>query len=391
MMKMDFKDVYVHTKELEFIKSFLPFVMQSFEDGAVFFATDLTEVTHKHTENFDFPGLDVGSQFSKSGLAAKIIDARRPLQFEIPREVYGKRVCAMGGPVWNDTDSEVIGAWAIGSPREHKIVQAFDTFAPVLADLLPEGGMLCLSTHEKFVKCQGSEKFAMSDIQANTPVREGSSQDLVFKQKKLVTQEVDESLYGIPVSSATAPFFDDNTGAILGGFSVILPRKLAKDLKDIANSLDEGLTGVSASIEQITSATNDVSSNQSHLHEEIGNVKGQLDNINNVMRFIKEIADETNMLGLNAAIEAARVGEAGRGFGVVAEEIRKLSEQSKRTVAQIKELTEQIEKSINTTAAASQSTLAVTEETSAAVQEVNATIEEMTSLAATLTETAANL
>ena len=388
---MDFEDLHVHAKELEFIKSFIQITFHMFEDGAVFFATDLTEVTYKHTENFDFPGLDVGNQFSKNGLSAKIIQSRRPMQFEIPREVYGKRVCALGGPVWNDNDSDIIGSWAMGSPREHKIVQAFDTFAPILADMLPEGGFLCLSTKDKYAKRQGSKKFDIPSIQVNAPVREGSSQELVFKQKELVTEDVDESVYGFPVLSTTAPIFDDNTGAVLGGFTVALPRKLAKDLKAIANTLDQGLTGVSASIQQITAATNDVSSNQSNLHEEIGKIKEQLNNINNVMRFIKEIADETKMLGLNASIEAARVGDAGRGFGVVAEEIRKLSEESKKTVVQIKELTQQIEKSINTTADASQSTLAVTEETSAAVQEVNATIEEMTSLANKLTETAANL
>ncbi|WP_094607825.1 hypothetical protein SPSIL_056370 [Sporomusa silvacetica DSM 10669] len=388
---MDFENLHVHAKELEFVKSFIQIVIHAFEDGAVFFATDLTEVTFKHTEKFDFPGLDVGNHFSNDGLAAKVIQARRPITFEIPREVYGKRVCAIGGPVWNDTDSEIIGSWALGAPRQHKIIQAFDTFAPVLADMLPEGGMLCLSTKDKYEKRQGSKKFDIPSIQVNTPIREGSSQELVLKQKNLVTDEVDESVYGVPVLSATAPLFDDNTGAVLGGFTVVLPRKLAKDLKAIANTLDQGLTGVSASIQQITVATNEASSNQSNLHEEIGKVKEQLDNINNVMRFIKEIADETKMLGLNASIEAARVGDAGRGFGVVAEEIRKLSEESKKTVIQIKELTQQIEKSMNATADASQSTLAVTEETSAAVQEVNATIEEMTSLANKLTETAANL
>jgi len=388
---MDFENLHVHAKELEFIKSFMPIVMPSFEDGSVFFATDLTEVTFKYTENFDFPGLDVGNHFSKDGLAAKIIQTRRPIMFEIPREIYGKRVCAIGGPVWNDADSEIIGAWAMGSPREHKIVQSFDTFAPLLADMFPEGGVLFLSTRQKCIKRQGSKKFDIPDIQVNTPVREGSNQEIVFKQKKLITQEVDESLYGVPVLSVTAPIFDDKTDEVAGVFTVALPRKLAKDLKAIANTLDQGLTGVSASIQQITVATNEASSNQSNLHEEIGKVKEQLDNINNVMRFIKEIADETKMLGLNASIEAARVGDAGRGFGVVAEEIRKLSEESKKTVVQIKELTQQIEKSINTTADASQSTLAVTEETSAAIQEVNATIEEMTSLATKLTETAANL
>jgi methyl-accepting chemotaxis protein len=161
--------------------------------------------------------------------------------------------------------------------------------------------------------------------------------------------------------------------------------------KDIAGALDQGLTGVSAAVQQISAATNDASVNQTKLNGEIEKVKEQLGNINELMAFTKDIADETKMLGLNAAIEAARVGDAGRGFGVVADEIRKLSEESKKTVAKIREFTEEIEKRMNATMDKSQSTLAGVQETAAATQEVNATLEEMTSLASKLANTAANL
>ncbi|GKT21909.1 Chemotaxis methyl-accepting receptor like protein, partial [Aduncisulcus paluster] len=91
------------------------------------------------------------------------------------------------------------------------------------------------------------------------------------------------------------------------------------------------------------------------------NLGQQADSIGHIMSVITDIADQTNLLALNAAIEAARAGEAGRGFAVVADEVRKLAE---KTVSATNEVGEAISGIQNGTA----SSISRMEETSKVVE-----------------------
>ena len=158
-----------------------------------------------------------------------------------------------------------------------------------------------------------------------------------------------------------------------------------RKLKAVALILDDSLHQISATMEQLAASAGTVSDNQSNLNSEIGNVSSVTGEINSVMDLIKEIADETRLLGLNAAIEAARAGEAGLGFGVVAQEIRKLSADSKATVGKIKEFTTLIRNSVDRTVAMGSETALTVEQQAAAIQEVTASVEEITSITEQLT------
>lgn len=96
----------------------------------------------------------------------------------------------------------------------------------------------------------------------------------------------------------------------------------ANDINSMANENDKDLQSLVESVTKINNSFKDFADKISHLGQNIVQ-------INEITNVINGIAEQTNLLALNAAIEAARAGESGRGFSVVAEEIRKLAEQSK--------------------------------------------------------------
>ncbi|WP_244833475.1 methyl-accepting chemotaxis protein [Clostridium sp. BJN0001] len=234
----------------------------------------------------------------------------------------------------------------INKISDNKLMESFETIMPYFKYYLGENIGFSIANTESFllVKVNGNIDI---NLKTGDKIPPDSAADKCIKGKKVIHTVLPESVFGIPLETIAVPVLEngDAQGAIVLFMNVDKTNKKQK-ITELSNNLSTSLEQISSNAVDMADDFKKINNTNESIGSFIEDTKNSSKKTDEVLAFIQGIAKQTNLLGLNAAIESARAGEYGKGFSVVSSEIRNLSNSTKESINQIDEILNTIQKSI---------------------------------------------
>lgn len=272
---------------------------------------------------------------------------------------------------------------------DNSIINSFENVLKILPDLIQEDVSTCITDREKCITSFINDKVPIN-FRPGDMIPKDNPLNIAMEKNRVLSDIVPKAAYGIEFKAIAYPITDSN-GKVVGCIGV------AKSL-DKHSNIETTAEGLFSSLDQASGAISEIAGNSQKLYNVINSILSAADDTNkkiqetdSVINSIQGIASQSNLLALNASIEAARAGEAGKGFSVVAQEMRKLSQNSGESSKKVLQSLIEMKKSIDAILVQVNEANMIAENHAASTEEVNATIDEITKMSKALITEAKNI
>lgn len=265
----------------------------------------------------------------------------------------------------------------------------FSYVLPHLNSLLFNDVGVALSDREQVIFYQPGKTLDLK-VPLGSPLKPGMVLYRAIHEKRRVVIKADKSRWGHPFIAVAIPLYNTQQ-EIIGSACIFEAVDRQEHLQAMAASLNENIDTLAQTTEELSAQTQEIAGVSQSLVQIVQESQVRTNETGQVLNLIKNIAGQTNLLGLNAAIEAARVGELGRGFGVVAEEIRNLATSSADSIKKIETIINAIQSDSNMTADKIKQVSTVISDIASSISSITASVQQTATMAHQLDEMADTL
>lgn len=223
-------------------------------------------------------------------------------------------------------------------------------------------------------------------IQTGDPLRPGSINATAITENRRVVRKIGKEVYGIPYIAVGYPIVEN--GQVVGCLATGVTTDQEDRLRALAENLTHALGNISTHTESLAKEANDLAQASHTLAETTVQMEGKISETSQINQLIRDISTRSNVLGLNAVLEAARAGTAGKGFSVVAEEIRRLSLTTSTSAKNIFRILDEMNGLVGTVSGEMERTMQHSLQQSTRIQELDAVIQQLRQMAEQLKEAA---